>query len=135
PFDTSLAVNKLPYNAQSSDTSALQRSQALDVSDFMNRRLAGVTLNQAQDNPLQPDLQFRGFTATPLLGGSEGVSVYLDGVRVNEVFGDTINWDLVPTAAVGHMTLLSGANPIFGLNTLGGAVAIRTQNGFGDPGS
>jgi iron complex outermembrane recepter protein len=132
---TEISINKLPYNVQSADDDSIKRAQTLDLSDFMNRNLAGVSINQAQDNPLQPDLQFRGFTATPLLGGSEGVSVYVDGVRVNEVFGDTVNWDLIPEQAVERMSLLSGSNPIFGLNTLGGAVTIQTKNGFTDPGT
>ena len=132
---TEIPVNKLPYNVQSTNDDALQRAQTLDLTDFMNRNLAGVSINQAQDNPLQPDIQFRGFTATPLLGGSEGISVYLDGVRVNEVFGDTVNWDLIPEDAIERMSLLSGSNPIFGLNTLGGAISIQTKSGFSDPGT
>jgi len=132
---TDIAANKLPYNVQSIDDEALQRAQTLDLTDFMNRHLAGVTTNGAQNNPLQPDLQFRGFTATPLLGGSEGMSVYLDGVRVNEVFGDTVNWDLIPEASIERMSLLAGANPVFGLNTLGGAISIQTKTGFSDPGT
>jgi len=132
---TDIEIAKLPYYVQSADDEAIQRSQTLDLSEFMNRNLAGVTVNQAQDNPLQPDLQFRGFTATPLLGGSEGISVYLDGVRVNEVFGDTINWDLIPEAAIERMSLLSGSNPVFGLNTLGGAISLQTKTGFSDPGT
>ncbi|MGH8172163.1 MAG: TonB-dependent receptor, partial [Rhodanobacteraceae bacterium] len=132
---TDIEVAKLPYNVQSADDDALTRSQTLDLSEFMNRNLAGVTVNMAQGNPLQPDLQFRGFTATPLLGGSEGVSVYLDGVRVNEVFGDTVNWDLIPEDAIERMSLLAGSNPVFGLNTLGGAISIQTKSGFSDPGT
>jgi outer membrane receptor protein involved in Fe transport len=132
---TDIEIAKLPYNVQSADDEALARSQSLDVADFMNKSFAGVTINQAQNNPLQPDLEFRGFTATPLLGGSEGISVYLDGVRVNEVFGDTVNWDLVPEAAIERMSLLSGSNPIFGLNTLGGAISLQTKTGFSDPGT
>lgn len=126
---------KLPYYVQSSNDDLLNRTQALDLTDFANRHLAGVTLNGAQNNPLQADLQFRGFTATPLLGGAEGISVYLDGVRVNEVFGDTVNWDLIPTGAIERMSLLAGANPVFGLNTLGGAISIQTKTGFSDPGT
>lgn len=132
---TDIAAMKLPYNVQSMDDSALKRAQTLDLTDFMNRHFAGVSTNGAQNNPLQPDLQFRGFTATPLLGGSEGMSVYLDGVRVNEVFGDTVNWDLVPTDAIERMSLLAGANPVFGLNTLGGAISLQTKTGFSDPGT
>lgn len=132
---TDIAANKLPYNVQSVDDAALQRAQTLDLTDFMNRHLAGVTTNGAQSNPLQPDLQFRGFTATPLLGGSEGLSVYLDGVRVNEVFGDTVNWDLIPEASIERMSLMAGSNPVFGLNTLGGAISLQTKTGFSDPGT
>ncbi len=126
---------KLPYFIQSAEADELGRSQALDVTEFLGRRLAGVSLNQAQNNPLQPDLQFRGFTATPLLGGSEGVAVYVDGVRVNEVFGDTVNWDLIPEAGIARITLLSGANPVFGLNALGGALALQTKTGFSSEGT
>ena len=120
----------LPFNVQSASSEDFERLQVLDVSDYMNRRLTGVSINAAQGNPLQPDLQFRGFTATPLLGGSVGISVYVDGVRVNEIFGDTVNWDLIPEEAMSSMTLVSGANPVFGLNTLGGAIQIQTKNGF-----
>jgi outer membrane receptor protein involved in Fe transport len=132
---TDLSAAKLPYPVQSIDDRALQRAQTLDLGAYMDRRLAGVSTNAAQGNPLQPDLQFRGYTATPLLGGSEGVSVYLDGVRVNEVFGDTVNWDLIPTDAIERMSLFAGANPLFGLNTLGGAISIQSKSGFSDPGT
>jgi outer membrane receptor protein involved in Fe transport len=100
----------------------------------MNRNMTGVTINSATANPLQPNLQFRGFTASPLLGGSQGVSVYLDGVRVNEVFGDSVNWDLIPEEMISTMSVISGANPVFGLNTLGGAIQIKSKDGFSDPG-
>lgn len=52
--------------------------------------LAGVVANPAQNNPWQPDIAFRGFTASPLMGAPQGLSVFLDGVRVNEAFGDTV---------------------------------------------
>ncbi len=130
-----LEENLVPYNVQSATSDDFERSQVLDVTDYLNRHAAGVTINSAQGNPLQPDVNFRGFTATPLLGGSEGISVYVDGVRVNEVFGDTVNWDLIPEEAMSRVTLLSGANPIFGLNTLGGSIQIQTKNGFTDPGT
>lgn len=132
---TELPAAKLPYDVQSTDDVAFSRAQVSGLADFLDRRLAGVSVNAAQNNPLQPDLQFRGYTATPLLGGSEGLSVYLDGVRINEVLGDTVNWDLVPDAAIERMSLLAGANPVFGLNTLGGAISIRTKSGFSDPGT
>ncbi len=124
----------IPYNVQSTTSGELDRTQTLTITDYMNRNMTGVTINSAQSNPLQPNLQFRGFTASPLLGGSEGVSVYLDGVRVNEVFGDSVNWDLIPEEIISTMSVISGANPVFGLNTLGGAIEIKSKNGFTDPG-
>ncbi|HEX6834204.1 MAG TPA: TonB-dependent receptor [Rudaea sp.] len=129
-----LPETMVPYNVQSTTSGDLERSQTLSITDFMNRNLTGVTINAAQNNPLQPNLQFRGFTASPLLGGSEGVSVYLDGVRINEVFGDSVNWDLIPEEMISSMSVISGANPVYGLNTLGGAIEIRSKNGFTDPG-
>lgn len=124
----------IPYNVQSTTSGDLDRAQTLSVADYMNRNMTGVSINAAANNPLQPNLQFRGFTASPLLGGSEGISVYLDGVRVNEVFGDSVNWDLIPEELISSLWMISGANPIYGLNTLGGAIEIRSKNGFTDPG-
>lgn len=129
-----LPETRIPYNVQSATSEDFQRSQSLDLTDFMNRNLGSVTLNDAQNNPLQSDLQFRGFTASPLLGLPIGLTVYQNGVRVNEVLGDTINWDLIPESSIASMNLIGGANPLFGLNTLGGAISITTKNGFTHPG-
>lgn len=129
-----LPESMVPYNVQSTTSGELERTQTLTITDYMNRNMTGVTVNSATANPLQPNLQFRGFTASPLLGGSQGVSVYVDGIRVNEVFGDSVNWDLIPEEIISTMSVISGANPVFGLNTLGGAIDIRTKDGFSDPG-
>jgi outer membrane receptor protein involved in Fe transport len=104
--------------------------RSLDLSDFMNRALGSVSVNSAQNNPLQPDVQYRGFTASPLLGLPQGLAIYQDGARINEPFGDAVNWDLLPESAVESMTLTGGANPVFGLNTLGGALVIDMKTGF-----
>jgi outer membrane receptor protein involved in Fe transport len=89
-----------------------------------------VSINHAQNNPLQPDFNFRGFTASPLLGLPQGLSVYQNGVRINEPFGDSINWDLIPMSAIDSVQMLAGAQPVFGLNTLGGALSMQMKNGF-----
>lgn len=129
-----LPQNKVPYNVQTADDDDLDRTTSLDMTDYMSRNFTGVIINDAQNNPLQPDIQFRGFTASPLLGLPQGLSVYQNGARINEVFGDTINWDLVPESSIANLNLISGANPLYGLNTLGGAVSIETKNGFTHPG-
>ncbi|RMF44104.1 MAG: TonB-dependent receptor, partial [Deltaproteobacteria bacterium] len=125
-----LPIERIPTNVQSATSEDLERAQALDLSDFMNRNLGSVNINAAQNNPLQPDVQYRGFTASPLLGLPQGLAVYQNGVRVNEAFGDTVNWDLIPKSAIDSINLIGGANPIFGLNTLGGALSVQTKNGF-----
>jgi outer membrane receptor protein involved in Fe transport len=129
-----LPVDEIPANIQSATDEDLTRVQGLDISEFMSKTLAGVSLNQAQNNPFQPDLKFRGFTASPLVGNSQGISVYLDGVRVNEPFGDAVNFELIPESAIASMNLIPGSNPVFGLNTLGGALSIQTKNGFDNAG-
>ena len=82
-----------------------------------------------QSNPFQADINYRGYTASPLLGTPQGLSVYMDGVRLNQPFGDVVSWDLIPRLAIASTTLMPGSNPLFGLNTLGGALAIQTKDG------
>jgi len=130
-----LPLNQIPANVQTADSSAMQRQQTLNLADYLNRNFSGVSVSESADNPFQLDINYHGFTASPLLGTPEGLSVYLDGVRVNESFGDTVNWDLIPQSAISTVTLLSGSNPVFGLNTLGGALSVRTKSGHDDPGT
>ena len=125
----------VPANVQSISGAQLDERESLNLPEAMLRQLPSVNLNEIQGNPFQADLNYRGFTASPLLGTAQGLSVYLDGVRINEPFGDTVNWDLLPHSAIAGMDLIPGSNPVFGLNTLGGALAIRTRSGFSHPGS
>ena len=131
PLDDAAAA----AHAQIADADALAASRSLDVGEFLKRRMASVFVNEAQGNPLQPDLQYRGFVGSPLLGLPQGIAVYQDGVRQNEPFGDTVSWALIPVSAIDRVALATGANPLFGLNALGGAVAIDTKDGFGQPGA
>ena len=55
--------------------------------------------------------------------------MFQDGVRINEPFGDVVNWDLLPQSAIAGIQVIPGSNPLFGLNTLGGALAIYTKSG------
>ncbi len=125
-----IAREKVPYNVQTATAAEIAASQSFGVADFMNRNLASVTLNESQENPLQPDILYRGYTASPLLGLPQGMAVYQNGVRINEVLGDTVNWDLIPESSIARMSLVGGTNPVYGLNTLGGALTITTKNGF-----
>lgn len=123
--------DQIPTNVQSLDEEKLRRG---GVATAMERGLPSVQIQEGQGTSWQPDLQFRGFSASPLLGIPQGLAVYLDGVRLNDSFGDTVRWDLVPSAALARLDLLPGSNPLFGLNALGGALLLETKNGFSDPG-
>lgn len=122
--------NEVPANVQTGRAADLERRHALDLGDYLKRAVGGVHVNETQGNPLQPDINFRGFTASPLLGTGQGLSVYVDGVRINQPFGDVVSWDLIPRAAISTLTLMPGSNPLFGLNTLGGALAVQTKDGL-----
>ena len=124
----------LPYSVQLATEKTMRKSGGENLSEFMARKLTGVNVNETSGSPFQNDLTFRGFRASPVLGSSQGISVYLDGVRVNEAFGDVVNWDMLPEAAIGSLLLVPGANPLYGLNTLGGALAFSTKSGLTHPG-
>jgi len=127
--------DQVPANVQTARGAEIERSNAIDLSSFMNRKLGSVHINDIQNNPFQPDVNFRGFTASPLLGTPQGLSVYVDGVRLNQPFGDVVSWDLIPKSAISGIALMPGSNPLFGLNTLGGALSVQTKDGLKNPGT
>jgi outer membrane receptor protein involved in Fe transport len=124
----------LAYPAQTASDEQLQRAHAADLTDYLKRMTGGVFVNETQNNPFQPDINYRGFTASPLLGTPQGLSVFMDGVRLNQPFGDVVSWDLIPKSAIRSISLVPGSNPLFGRNSLGGALSIRTKDGVSDPG-
>ena len=132
--NTGLELKKIPGNVQAVEDEEIHRHESFALSDFMNRRLESVNINDVQNNPYQPNITYRGFEASPLLGTPIGISVFQDGVRINEPFGDTVNWDLIPQIAIASMEMVPGSNPVFGLNTLGGALSVRTKSGVSHPG-
>ncbi len=120
-------------NVQSATAEDIRRQQSITVTDFLNTQGQSVTVNDYAGNPFQQDLSFRGFSASPLVGTPQGLSVYLDGVRINEPFGEVVNWDLIPTIAIERTDLIPGSSPLFGLNTIGGALSLQTKSGFSSP--
>lgn len=92
-------------------------------------RLPGVSLSNDQGTRAQPTLDVRGFTLSPVIGVPQGVSVFLDGVRVNEPDAQEIDFDLLPMDAVAHAELIRGPAVLFGKNTLAGALNLVTARG------
>ncbi|NMG45109.1 TonB-dependent receptor [Aromatoleum toluvorans] len=129
-----LPKDQVPANVQLMNSRQLRDAGGPSLAENLQRKMPSVNVNEVQGNPYQADLNYRGFSASPLLGTPQGLSVFLDGVRVNEPFGDVVNWDLIPQTAIATMTLVPGSNPLYGLNTLGGALALQTKRGDTHPG-
>ena len=127
------STRDFPGVIKSASAEELAASGSADISGYLSRRFGGVHAHSAQGNPLQRDLYYRGYAASPLLGLPMGLTVYQNGVRLNEPLGDAVNWDLVPMNAIASLSLLSGSNPLYGLNTLGGSVVVQMKNGFSHP--
>jgi outer membrane receptor protein involved in Fe transport len=125
-----LTKEEIPGNVQSITAKEIKESKAVSLTDLMNSKLQSVNINDYQSNPFQMDVTYRGFTASPQLGTSQGLSVFLDGIRVNEPFGDVVNWDMIPMNALNSLDVFPGSNPLFGLGTLGGAISMKTKSGF-----
>lgn len=121
--------NRIPNSSQRVGEIEINNSTSPTFADLLGQKLSGVTVKDVQNSPFQKNLDYRGFTAAPLLGESQGIAVYLNGTRINEGFGDTLQWELVPDAALKNIDLMS-SNPVFGLNALGGSIALTTKKGL-----
>jgi iron complex outermembrane receptor protein len=121
--------DKVPANVQTLSAADFDHATAPGLLDAMSRSLPGVSLGDQTGNEFQRDLNYRGFTASPVIGTPQGLAVYQNGVRINEVFGDVVNWDFIPENAINRMTLMP-SNPVYGLNAVGGALSIDMKNGF-----
>src|SRR5579863_1865032 len=121
--------DQVPQTTRVLGAGDINRSGIPTLTGAILDNVASATVNDTEGNPFQPDILFRGFTASPVAGTPQGLAVYVNGARFNDAFGDTVNWDLIPPAAIESVTL-EAANPVFGLNALGGAISIRLKNGF-----
>ena len=121
--------NTVPAETHVLDSNNLKRQGTPDLTGALNQQVGGVSLASASGNPFQPTFVYHGFAASPLQGTPQGLAVYVNGVRFNQPFGDTVEWDLLPDIAIDRINL-EGSNPVFGLNALGGSVNVQLNNGF-----
>lgn len=126
-----LSINRdlVPNTSQVIKSKKIQTNLSKSFADIMGEELNGVTVKDVQNGAFQKNLDYRGFTASPLLGESQGLAIYLDSIRINEGFGDTVQWELIPQNAIKSIQLMS-SNPVFGLNALGGSIALSTKKGL-----
>ncbi len=124
-----MPIAKIPRAVTSLSAADIQRDHSVIAQDFLNNRVPGVTVDDLQGNAFQTGVQYRGFEASPVNGLPQGLAVYQNGVRINEAFGDTVNWDFLPTNAINDLAV-RGSNPVFGLNAIGGALSLTMKDGF-----
>jgi outer membrane receptor protein involved in Fe transport len=125
-----IPLNQYPGNIQVLRENDIESQKSSSFSELLGRSAASVNLNEIQGNPFQLDLNYRGQRLSPVLGSSQGISAFLDGVRINEAFGDVISWDMLPESAISTITMIPGSNPMYGMNTLSGALVMTTKNGL-----
>ena len=126
---SAIPIGKFPGAVGRGSASDIERMGGTYAPEVLQQTVPGVILEDAQGNVFQRNLQYRGFEASPVNGVAQGLAVYQNGVRINESFGDIVNWDFLPDNAIDGMTII-GANPVFGLNAIGGAVTIFMRDGF-----
>lgn len=130
PFGaSSLPVDQVPGSVSQVTATDIKRDETVIAQEALQARVPGVIVGDFQGNQFQTNVQYRGFESSPVNGVAQGLAVYQNGTRINEAFGDTVNWDFLPSNAINNMTVMSG-NPIFGLNAIGGAISIEMKDGF-----
>jgi outer membrane cobalamin receptor len=125
---TPLPADSVPAAVEVIPQERLRGTGAATLQEAL-RPLPGVTTADHQGNPFQMDLAWRGFQVTSVTGSPQGISVFVDGVRVNEPTVEEVNFDLLPLDDIDHVEIIRGPAAIFGRNTLGGVLNIVTRRG------
>lgn len=121
--------DKVPANTEVITSADLDHAKSNNLLDALVTALPGVALSDQSGNQFQRNLDYRGFTASPVPGTPQSIAVYQNGVRINEAYGDVVNWDFIPEMAINRLSMVPN-NPVYGLNAIGGAMNIEMKNGF-----
>ncbi len=124
-----IPVAKYPGGVTATSHTAFERLRGSEAQQVLQQNVPGVILADTAGSSFRQQLDYRGFGAGSVTGFPQGLAVYQNGVRINEVFGDVVNWDLIPSNAINDITILSG-NPVYGLNAIGGGASILMKDGF-----
>lgn len=125
-----LDMERVPGKIQILSREKISKKKNFSITETLNREATGISLFNLNSSPMQNDINFRGYVGGPLLGTAQSIAVYQNGMRVNESFGEVVQWDLVPEFAINSMQIFTGGDPIFGQNALGGAITMEMKNGF-----
>ncbi len=129
PYVSPLVTYQVPASVHVVDAKEIAASRQFNAADALQRAAPGVSINDVGGNPSFPEVNYRGFVASPYAGTPQGLAVFQNGVRINEMWGDTVNWDLIPSVAIDRVAVETG-NPLYGLNAIGGAIVLDMKNGF-----
>jgi hypothetical protein len=124
-----ISRDKVPSNTEVITSEAFSHDKSTSFLDTLSQSLPGVFISDQSGNQFQRDVNYRGFVASPVQGTPQGIAVYQNGVRINESYGDVVNWDFIPEMSISKLAMVPN-NPIFGLNAIGGAMTIDMKNGF-----
>jgi outer membrane receptor protein involved in Fe transport len=123
------ALPTVPSGVSTVTDTEIEREGTSSIQQALQQQVPSVILSDAAGNPVRAEVSYRGFDASPVSGRAQGLAVYQNGVRINEAFGDVVNWDVMPSNAIAGISVVSN-NPSFGLNALGGAASILMKDGF-----
>ena len=129
PASGEMSRDKVPSNTEVLTSADFSHDRSSSFLEALSQNLPGVFIGDQSGNPFQRDVNYRGFVASPVQGTPQGLAVYQNGVRINEAYGDVVNWDFIPEMSIRKLSLVPN-NPIFGLNAIGGALTIEMKNGF-----
>jgi iron complex outermembrane recepter protein len=129
-----IPISKVSGSVSRVSVEDIKRTGATDAQSLLQTSVPGVIVTDLQGNGFQTDVQYRGFSSSPVNGVPQGLAIYQNGVRINESFGDIVNWDFLPSNAINDITVVAG-NPVFGLNAIGGAISIGMKDGFNSEGT
>jgi iron complex outermembrane receptor protein len=122
-------IAKIPRGVSTINSKDIVQDGSVIPQEILNNRIPAVVVDDLQGNQFQTGVQYRGFEASPVNGLPQGLAVYQNGVRINEAFGDTVNWDFLPSNAIDGIAVM-GSNPVFGLNAIGGSISLTMKDGF-----
>ncbi len=123
-------LGRVPSNVQTFSDKTISNNKNFSIVETLNREATGISISNLNSSPMQNDINFRGYVAGPLLGTAQAMAIYQNGMRVNESFGEVVQWDLVPDFAINNMQIFTGGDPVFGQNAIGGAISMEMKNGF-----
>jgi outer membrane receptor protein involved in Fe transport len=124
-----IPLDKVPSAVGRATAADIARDGSRQVQNVLQQQVPGIILSDTAGSGFRTDVSYRGFDASPVGGRSQALAIYMNGIRINEAFGDTVNWDAIPAIAVSEIAVVGG-NPVFGLNAIGGAISVTTKDGF-----